>query len=124
MIPHQTAQKMINPYDAPKAPVTASSSRGFSLRNAVVALLAGSILVPASIFAGFRVLFGSHADRAGNLVFWSSILVASVIGAFIAGRLPHLPMFTSAVVGIAVVVAVLILGVVAIAAWAFATGVI
>lgn len=113
---------MTNPYDAPNAPVTDGSSQGFSLRNAVVAMLAGGISVPASIFAGFRVLFGFQADRAGNLGFWSSILVASLIGALIAGRLPRLPMFTAAVIGVAVVVAVSILGVAAIAAWAFATG--
>ncbi len=115
---------MNNPYDAPKAPVAVTSPQRFSLRNAVAAFFAGSILVPASIFAGFRLLFGIHADRAGNLGFWSSILVASLIGAAIAGRFPPFPMFTAAAIGVATVVAVLILCVVAIAAWAFATGAI
>lgn len=115
---------MDNPYDAPKAPLATTSPQRFNLRNAVAAFLAGSILVPASIFAGFRLLFGIHADRAGNLGFWSSILVASVIGAVTAGRFPRLPMFKAAAVGVAAVVAISILGVVAIAAWAFATGAI
>jgi len=87
-----------------------------------VAFLAGSIFVPASIFAAFRLLFGIHADRAGNLGFWSSILVASVIGAVTAGRFPRLPIFTAAAVGVAIVLAFSILGVVAFVAWAFATG--
>lgn len=114
---------MNNPYDAPKAPVAVASRQRFSLRNAVAAFLAGSFLVPASIFAAFLTLSGSPADRPGNLIFWSTILVASVIGAAIAGRFPRLTMFTAAAIGTATVIAVSILGVVAfMAARAYAAG--
>ncbi len=81
--------------------------------------------MPASIFAGFRVLLGVRADGlASSPGFWTFIFFASLIGAVTAGRFLRFPVFTAVVVGVAIVVAMCILAVIAIVAWAFATGVV
>jgi hypothetical protein len=124
-MPRRTAWEMDNPYNVPEARIAAAPSQGFSLRNAVAAFLAGGILVPASIFAGARVLLGVRADgAAGSPGFWTFIFVASLIGATTAGRFQRFPVFTAVVVGVAIVVAMSILAVIAIVAWAFATGIV
>lgn len=124
-MPRRTAWEMDNPYNAPEANVAAASSQGFSLRNAVAAFLAGGILVPASIFAGLKVLLGVRADGpASSPGFWTFIFVASLIGAIMAGRFPRFPVFTAVVVGAAIVFAMCILAIIAIVAWAFATGIV
>lgn len=124
-MPRRNAWEMDNPYNAPEANVAAAPSQGFSFRNAVAAFLAGSILVPASIFAGLRVLLGVRADGpASSPGFWTFIFVASLIGAIMAGRFPRFPVFTAVVVGAAIVFAMCILAIIAIVAWAFATGIV
>lgn len=124
-MPRRTAWEMDNPYSAPEAHIATDSSQGFSLGNAVAAFLAGGILVPASIFAGLRVLLGVRADGpASSPGFWTFIFVASLIGAIMAGRFPRFPVFTAVVVGAAIVFAMCILAIIAIVAWAFATGIV
>ncbi len=113
---------MNSPYHAPQAPLAASSAQQFSIRNGVAAFLAGSILVPASFFGAAWLFLGGRPNGTGNLVFWSVIFIAALVGTVIAARFSRLSVIAAAAVGVVTVAAVSMVGVGAFAAWEVVSG--